>query len=207
MKLSRIMTKPTKWHVRPTKTLISLGLSYPWSAQRILWSDWADAQADLSLRGAYSHFVGFFMLRLNWFSVYNFRMNEEHFELKKKKKSNCLVKSRFWQNHNLWNFCNLFYSIPWISRFSEKEALLKKRRSLKIRVQVNMHPLGLLLRQILGVPLFWRMFRRNEKRNINETSKINALINVKHVCNRNLRIRQPEECWHTVEKVILSNFE
>ena len=32
--------------------------------QRIFRSDWADAQADLSLRWAHSHFVGFVMLRL-----------------------------------------------------------------------------------------------------------------------------------------------
>ena len=36
-------------------------LSYQLSAQRRLWSDWADAQADLSLRWSYSHFVGFVM--------------------------------------------------------------------------------------------------------------------------------------------------
>ena len=36
-------------------------LSYPLSAQRRLWSDWADAQADLSLRWAHIHFVGFVM--------------------------------------------------------------------------------------------------------------------------------------------------
>ena len=34
-------------------------LSYPLCAQRRLWSDWADAQVDLSLRWAHSHFVGF----------------------------------------------------------------------------------------------------------------------------------------------------
>ena len=37
-------------------------LSYPFSGQRRLWSDWAGAQADLSLR--YSDFVGFVMRRL-----------------------------------------------------------------------------------------------------------------------------------------------
>ena len=64
--LRRLVTKPTKWHVRPVKTQISLGicpvwsvfavhmkkawvLSYPLSAQQRLWSDWADVQADLSL--------------------------------------------------------------------------------------------------------------------------------------------------------------
>ena len=39
-------------------------LSYPFSVQRRLWSDWADAQADLSLRWAHTHFVGFVMSRL-----------------------------------------------------------------------------------------------------------------------------------------------
>ena len=42
------------------------GLSYPLSAQRWLWSDWADAQADLSLRWAHSHFVGFVMSQFNY---------------------------------------------------------------------------------------------------------------------------------------------
>ena len=41
------------------------GLSYPLSAQRrlwsTLWSDWANAQADLSLCWAHTHFVGFVM--------------------------------------------------------------------------------------------------------------------------------------------------
>ena len=39
-------------------------LSYPLSTQQRLWSDWADAQADMSLRWAHSHFVGFVMRRL-----------------------------------------------------------------------------------------------------------------------------------------------
>ena len=39
-------------------------LSYPLRARRRLWSDWADAQADLSLRWVHSHFVGFVMSRL-----------------------------------------------------------------------------------------------------------------------------------------------
>ena len=36
-------------------------LSYPLSAQRRLWSDWAYSQADVSHHWAYSHFVGFVM--------------------------------------------------------------------------------------------------------------------------------------------------
>ena len=39
-------------------------LSNPLSAQQRLCSDWADAQADLSLCWAHSHFVGFVMRRL-----------------------------------------------------------------------------------------------------------------------------------------------
>ena len=39
-------------------------LRYPLSAQRRLRPDWADAQADLSLRWAHRHFVGFVMRRL-----------------------------------------------------------------------------------------------------------------------------------------------
>ena len=41
-------------------------LSYLLSAQRRLWSDWADAQADLSPRWAHTHFVCFVMRRLIW---------------------------------------------------------------------------------------------------------------------------------------------
>ena len=76
--MSRDMTKPTKMDVCPATTQVSLGmrpvssvfavhmkkayvLSYPLSAQWRLSSDWADAQADLSLRWAHSHFVGFVM--------------------------------------------------------------------------------------------------------------------------------------------------
>ena len=67
--LSHLMTKPTKWHVRPAKTPPSLirvctvhmkawVLSYPLSAQQ---------DSDLSLCWAHSHFVGFVMTRLIFF--------------------------------------------------------------------------------------------------------------------------------------------
>ena len=64
--------KINKMAVRPTKFQISLGtcmkkawvLSYPLSAQRRLWSDWADAQADQNLRWAHSLSVGLVMSRL-----------------------------------------------------------------------------------------------------------------------------------------------
>ena len=88
--LSRLMTKPTKWHLCPAKTQISLGIRTVWSESSlsawrklgssathwahsedsdqtgrmprlIFWSDWADAQVDLSLRWTHTHFVGFLM--------------------------------------------------------------------------------------------------------------------------------------------------
>ena len=79
--MSHDMTKPTKWvcalrrlrsawhppsliKVLAVRTKKAWVLSYPLNAQRRLWSDWADAQAELSLRCAYSHFVGFVMSRL-----------------------------------------------------------------------------------------------------------------------------------------------
>ena len=63
--MDHLMTKPTKWHVRPAKTQISLGirpvrsesslsawkklgsLATHWAHNEV-WSDWADAQADRS---------------------------------------------------------------------------------------------------------------------------------------------------------------
>ena len=73
---SHLMTKPRKGHVCPAKTQISLGICPVWSeaslsAWRKLgslaahwvhgedWSDWADAQADLSLRWTYMPFCWF----------------------------------------------------------------------------------------------------------------------------------------------------
>ena len=83
--MSRLMPKATKWHVRPARTQISLGIHPVWSecslsAWRKLgslfthwahsedWSDWVDAQAYLSLSWAHSHFVGFVMRQLIFIS-------------------------------------------------------------------------------------------------------------------------------------------
>ena len=69
--MSRRMSKPTKWHMRLAKTPVRLVrvfalcmkkagvLSYPSSAQRRLWSNWMDAQADLILRWAHMPFSWF----------------------------------------------------------------------------------------------------------------------------------------------------
>ena len=44
-------------------------LSYPLSTQRRLWSDWADAQADLNFGWAHIHFVGFVMSWLKYIGL------------------------------------------------------------------------------------------------------------------------------------------
>ena len=86
--------KTNKMSVRPAKTQISLSIRPVWSESSLsawrklgslathwahskdsdqtghpLWSDWADAQADLSLRWAHSHFVGFVMSRLIYWTI------------------------------------------------------------------------------------------------------------------------------------------
>ena len=77
------MTKPTKMSVVPAKIQISLGIHPVWTVfvvrptgsqgpkvsscgQQRLYSDWADAQADLNLSWAHNHFVGFVMSQLNY---------------------------------------------------------------------------------------------------------------------------------------------
>ena len=57
------------WSVFTVRMKKAWVLSYPWSAQWRLWSDWMDAQADLSLLWVHSHFVGFVMLRLKLFDA------------------------------------------------------------------------------------------------------------------------------------------
>ena len=44
-------------------------LGYPLSAQRRLWSNLADAQADLSLHWPHTHFVSFVMSWLKWYQL------------------------------------------------------------------------------------------------------------------------------------------
>ena len=78
---SHLITKSTKWHVRPAKTQISLGIRPVWSESSLCaywvakdpnflhadsedWSDWADAHADLSLRWAHMLLCCFIMRRL-----------------------------------------------------------------------------------------------------------------------------------------------
>ena len=91
---NQCMTKPTKWHVcqhsdQPGHlpslirvfSVCSMGSWGPKLSscrQQRLWSDWADAQADLSLRWAHMHFVGFCcalaQMIILMYRVYNLRV-------------------------------------------------------------------------------------------------------------------------------------
>ena len=86
--MSRDVTKPTNWPVRPVKTQISLGIRPVWSESSLCtqwiakgpsfdhapskdWSDWAESQANLSLHWTHKHFVDFVMMRLKCYSTMN----------------------------------------------------------------------------------------------------------------------------------------
>ena len=90
--------KTNKMSVRPAKTQISLGIRPVWSESSLSawrnfgslathwahsenWSDWADAQADLSLRWEHTHFVGFVM---SWLIL--------------------SLTARLWISHAVWAF-------------------------------------------------------------------------------------------------------
>ena len=68
-----VWSEPNEDSDQPGQSLISLRCAFSRqlraaranSEQLRLWSDWADAQADLILRWAHSHFVGFVMSRLS----------------------------------------------------------------------------------------------------------------------------------------------
>ena len=73
LKYEPLMTKPTKWHVCPAKTLISLGIRQvrsesslsAWRKLRSLASHWAHSEdSDQTWRTC--HFVGFVLMRLIW---------------------------------------------------------------------------------------------------------------------------------------------
>ena len=87
VKTSKMTMRPARTQINLPSlnrvTQISLGIFPVWSESSLSawrklgssathwahsedWSDWADAQADLSLRWTHTHFVGFVMRRLNW---------------------------------------------------------------------------------------------------------------------------------------------
>ena len=75
-------------------------LSYPLSAQRRFWSDWADAQADLSLRWAHSYYVGFVTRRLRW-----------GLKNPKKRLDVTLTQQGFMSPHNLYDWNDIISAL------------------------------------------------------------------------------------------------
>ena len=69
---------PSLFRVIVVRLMGSKGSKLSSCGQRRLWSDWADAQADLSLRWAHTHFVGFVMSRLICVKVIYFRFHLLH---------------------------------------------------------------------------------------------------------------------------------
>ena len=68
--MSRLMTKPAILiRVFAVRSVGSKGAKLSLYVQRRIWSDWADAHADLSLWWAHTHFVGFILSRLIWTSL------------------------------------------------------------------------------------------------------------------------------------------
>ena len=126
--------KTNKMSVRPAKTQISLGIRPVWSesslsawrklwslnAQRRLWSDWADAKADLSLRWAHTHFVGFVMSRLisELTDLSNLVLDFNHYYWKKNQDISAILKMS-------WNIKNHF--------------LEEKKVRMKTYMKENMH--------------------------------------------------------------------
>ena len=107
--MSHLMTKPTKWHVRPAKARISLGIHPVWSESSLsawrklgsLATHWAHSKdSDQTGRmprliwvfaGRTCHFVGFVTRQFKWLRLCRFSV---FFQIVLSKK-----------NHNSWSFC------------------------------------------------------------------------------------------------------
>ena len=108
--------KTNKITVRPSKTQISLDISPVWSESSLSawkkltclathwahsedWSDWANAQADLSLRWEHSDFVGFVMRWLIYLTIWQGFFCQPKISMTKVAKSvkdtNCFFLSLF----------------------------------------------------------------------------------------------------------------
>ena len=122
--------KTNKMSVCPAKTHISLGIRPVWSECSLCakwiakdpsflhadsedWSDWADAQADLSVRWAHSHFVGFVMSRFICLLVCLFLQHLQQYKIPPEmtvmmpKPSNSSTNSLALQQTNNYNVISL----------------------------------------------------------------------------------------------------
>ena len=136
--LSRNMTKPTKWHVRPAKTQISLGIRPVWSESSLsawrklgsLATNWAHSEdSDQTGRmprliwvfaGRTCHFVGFVMMRLILFLLPNngnsMRINgPKNSTIKtmyRKTPKNSDTRNNYCSYHKIWPIW-IFHTVMW----------------------------------------------------------------------------------------------
>ena len=122
--------KTNKMSVRPAKTHISLGIRQVWSVfkgvhwvardPRFLhadsedWSDWVDAQADLRLRWAHTHFVGFCHVMAQFLVIF-FQRRDTTYKVTQKYRRcqeprNCLVslQGQILRSSYSWIFYNIY---------------------------------------------------------------------------------------------------
>ena len=125
--LSRIVTKPTKWRVRPAKTQISLGIRPVWSESLLsawrklgsLATHWAHSEdSDQTgwiprliwvFAGRTCHFVGFVTMRLIYVFYYNcfYVQVLRRYIFWKGKNSSQLLQTQGLETYNTMNFLNI----------------------------------------------------------------------------------------------------
>ena len=103
-------------------------LSYTLSAQRKLWSDWADAQADLSLHWAHSHFVV-----LSWGSSYK------------------CIKSITVSTIAASEVTNKFMNYAWKWKIKKRMIFLKNGKSWFMKRWTEVNTLNMLMMQWLRI--------------------------------------------------------
>ena len=115
-------------------------LSYPLNAQRRLRSDWADAQADLSLRRAHSHFVGFVTRRLKISYVFRVTSLGKQCRPRSDCSRSCLIQV-YTFCHSVCIFWSHYCNFP---KFSDRQVLEQSDQSLHC-LQSPLHLLDALL--------------------------------------------------------------
>ena len=110
------MTKPTIWLWAQRRLRSAWALSYPLSAQRRCWSDWADAKAELSLRWVHTHFVGFVTGRLKS-GFFDSCFKDRFFSDQCSVLLNNILEIGFLMSHHAWfhaaGWHDVHVSYPW----------------------------------------------------------------------------------------------
>ena len=152
--MSRLMTKPSKWHVRPAKTQISLGICPVWSESSLsawrklgsLATDWAhgeDSDQIWLLWVFAGHTV--ILLVLSWGGSNQFFMSPFFLQKKWQFHKKCiLMKKKIISNNtvmfqsDIWKIMgNILFQIqcgPIYNRYGKKQELGCVRKSLTLKL-------------------------------------------------------------------------